>query len=71
MVELSGHDWIGGAASRHREHIEGLWLRGGRVEVWQELKGGVVLGGEDFVKRVVRKPSLEEPFAGVKDTTLR
>jgi len=63
-------EWLLAQFSAQPKQAQGAYRRfvaqGGRVEIWQELKGGVVLGGEDFVKRLEpllreRRPAQEIP----------
>ncbi|HEY80536.1 MAG TPA: addiction module toxin RelE, partial [Caldilineae bacterium] len=63
-------EWLLAQFSAQPKQAQGAYRRfvaqGGRGEIWQELKGGVVLGGEDFVKRLEpllreRRPAQEIP----------
>ncbi len=52
-------DWILGQFSRRRRHAEGKYrefVRAGirEVSIWKEVKGQSILGGDDFVDRLIK-----------------
>ena len=94
IPEFLSTDWILSQFGRQREASQAAYRRfvaeGMGKTIWENLKGGVILGDDDFAEKVIpllkekaplkevpraqrfaTRPSLEELFAGVKESKSR